>query len=196
MSDVCGGSSEPTTYSYHPRLGGAGVQLTLADDALQWLVGPREGRLRLADIARLNLRFQPAKFASATFELEILGREGSRLVAASASRTSLTAVRDQGPDYTRFVRALHGALEAAKVPVECRGGYGPLRWGLMVGLGLVAAVGLLVVVGFAAFQGQWSTAGIIGLLSVVVAWPTLETLVRNRPLRYRLDALPAHLLPG
>lgn len=196
MSVTSGPPSEPLIYSYHPRLGGAGVQLTLADGALEWLVGPREGRLALTDITRLNLRFQPAKFASATYELEITGREGSRLVAASASRTSLTAVRDQGSDYARFVRCLHGALAAAQVPVECRGGYGAVRWGLMVGLGLVAALGLLVVVGFAVFQGQWTTAAIIALLSAVVGWPTVETLVRNRPLRYRLEALPAHLLPA
>lgn len=187
--------SEPLTYSYHPRLGGAGVRLSLEEDAIGWLVGPREGRLRLTDVARLNLRFQPAKFASATFELEILGREGSRLVVASASRTSLTAVSDQGPDYAHFVRALHAALAAADVPVACRGGYGMPRWGLMVALGAFAVLGLVVVVGFGVAQGQWTTAGLIALLSAVVAWPTAETLLRNRPMRYRLDALPAHLLP-
>jgi hypothetical protein len=187
--------SEGLVYAYHPRLGGAGVRLALEGEALEWLVGPREGRLRVADIARLTLRFQPAKFASASFEMEILGRDGSRLVAASASRTSLTAVRDQGQDYARFVRALHGALADACVPVECRGGYGRARWGLMVALGAVAALGLLVVVGFALWQGQWSTAGLIALLSAIVGWPTAETLVRNRPLRYQLAALPAHLLP-
>ncbi|MFG1479409.1 hypothetical protein V5F53_12200 [Xanthobacter sp. V4C-4] len=188
--------SQALTYSYHPRLGGAGVRLTLEDDALGWLVGPREGRLRLADIARLHLRFQPAKFAAATFELEILGREGSRLVAASASRTSLTAVRDQGPDYARFVRALHGAVAAAGVPVACQGGYGRLRWGLMVALGALAGLGLLAVVAFALAEAQWTTAGLIALLSALVGWPTVETLARNRPIRYRLDALPAHLLPA
>ncbi len=184
------------TYAYHPRLGGAGVALTLQDDALQWLVGPREGRLKLADIGRLTLRFQPAKFASATFELEILGREGTRLVVASASRTSLTAMRDQKADYLRFVRALHEALARAGVAVECRGGYGRARWGLMMVLGALAALGLAGVVAFAASQAQWSTAGLIALLSVIVAWPTAETLRRNRPLRYRLTELPARLLPA
>ncbi|WP_454917209.1 hypothetical protein [Xanthobacter sediminis] len=188
--------SEAPTYSYHPRLGGAGVRLTLEDGALSWLVGPREGRLRLADIGRLNLRFQPAKFAAATFELEVLGREGSRLVVASASRTSLTAVKDQGPDYARFVRALHAALAAAGAGVDCRGGYGAPRWWTMAVLGAVAALGLAAVVGFALAQGQWTAAGLIALLSAAVVWPTAETLVRNRPLRYRLDALPARLLPG
>lgn len=189
-------SSEPITYAYHPRLGGAGVRLSLDDGGLSWLVGPREGRLRLADVARLRLRFQPAKFASATFEMEILGREGSRLVAASASRTSLTAVRDQGPDYARFARALHGALLAHGVPVECRGGYGAPRWWLMLVLGAVAAMGLLAVLGFALAQGQWTTAGLIALLTAVVGWPTVETLARNRPVRYVLSAPPAHLLPA
>ncbi|MFG1400789.1 hypothetical protein [Xanthobacter sediminis] len=188
--------TEALTYSYHPRLGGAGVRLALGEDALEWLVGPREGRLRLADVARLTLRFLPAKFASATFEAEIIGREGSRLVAASASRTSLTAVQDQGPEYARFVRALHAALVQAGATVECRGGYGAPRWWLMVVLGIVAAFGLAAVVGFTLAQGQWSTAGIIALLSVVVGWPTAETLARNRPLRYRLAAPPAHLLPA
>lgn len=189
-------TSEALTYSYHPRLGGAGVRLALEEGALSWLVGPREGRLRLADIGRITLRFQPAKFASATFEMEILGREGSRLVVASASRTSLTAVKDQGPDYARFVHALHGALAAAGAGVDCRGGYGPLRWWTMAVLGAIAGLGLVAVVAFAVLQGQWTAAGLIALLSAAVAWPTAETLARNRPLRYRLDALPARLLPG
>jgi len=184
------------TYAFHPRLGGAAVAVTLEGGALAFVIGPREGRLALADITRLHLRFQPAKFASATFELDIVGRDGTRLRLASASRTGLTNVRDQGPDYARFVRALHGALAARGAEVACRGGYGALRWSLMVGLGAVACLGLAGVVAFAAAQGQGITAGVIALLSVVVGWPMVETLRRNRPLTYRLDALPGRLLPA
>lgn len=188
-------AAAPLTYAFHPRLGGAGVRLTLDGETLSYVVGAREGRLRLADIARLHLRFQPAKFASATFEMDVIGAEGTRLRVASASRTGLTNVRDQGPDYAAFVRALHGALTTAGTRVECRGGYGALRWGLMVALGAVAGAGLVAVVAFALLERQWTTAALIALLALLVGWPMVETLRRNRPLVYRLDELPQRLLP-
>ncbi|MFG1200824.1 hypothetical protein V5F29_00325 [Xanthobacter aminoxidans] len=183
-------------YAHLPRLGGAGVRLELGPEALLWSIGPREGRLRLADITSVQLRFLPAKFAAPSFEMEIAGRDGTRLKAGSASRISLTGVRDQREDYAAFVRALHRALAASAAMPRCRGGYAPLRFWMMVAAGLAALGGLLAVFGFAILQQEWAFALFLGALGAFVVWPTAEMIWRNRPVTYTPEALPRHLLPA
>lgn len=183
-------------YSHLPRLGGAGVRLELVPEALLWSIGPREGRLALADITSVQLRFQPAKFAAPSFEMEIAGRDGTRLKAGSASRVSLTGVRDQREDYAAFVRALHRALAASGATLRCRGGYAPLRFWAMVAAGLLALAGLLAVLGFAILQQEWPFAMFLAALGAFVVWPTAEMIWRNRPVAYTPEALPRHLLPA
>ncbi|MDI4666110.1 hypothetical protein K9U40_17535 [Xanthobacter autotrophicus] len=190
------GAEEGATYACFPRLGGAGVRLQLVSAGLEFAVGPREGYLALADISAVTLRFLPAKFAAAAFEIEISGRDGTRLKTASASRISLTGVRDQGPDYAAFVRALHAALAARGSAAHFRGGYARWRFILMVTVGALALAGLLTVLGFALLERQWSFALFLGAMGAFVVWPTAETIWRNRPLRYTPDRIPPHLLPA
>ncbi|MDI4655501.1 hypothetical protein [Xanthobacter autotrophicus] len=184
------------TYACFPRLGGTGVRLELAPPVLEFAVGPKEGRLALADVTAVTLRFLPSKFANHSFEIELTGRNGTRLKTGSSSRISLTGVRDQGADYAAFVRALHGALAAAGSGARFRGGYGPWRFALMVAVGLAGLTGLLTVLGFALMERQWSVALFLVAMGAFVVWPTAEMIWRNRPLRYTPDAIPAHLLPA
>lgn len=190
------GRSDAATYTCFPRLGGAGVQLELAPPVLEYAVGPKEGRLALADVTAVTLRFLPAKFANHSFEIELSGRDGTKLKTGSASRISLTGVRDQGADYAAFVRALHGALAAAGSRASFVGGYGPWRFALMVAVGLAALAGLATVLGFALREEQWSMALFLGVMGAFVVWPTAQMIWRNRPVRYTPDAIPAHLLPA
>lgn len=201
MSGGVAEAAEGPAYACLPRLGGAGVRLALipagpAPVALEWSVGPREGRLALEDVAAVRLRFLPAKFASRSFEMEIAGRDGMRLKVGSASRISLTGVRDQGPDYAAFARAFHAALAGSPGERTFRGGYGALRFWVMVALGLAALGGLLAVLGFAITERQWSFALFLAALGAFVVWPTVETVWRNRPVIYAPDAIPPHLLPA
>ncbi|MFG1349151.1 hypothetical protein [Xanthobacter autotrophicus] len=183
-------------YACFPRLGGTGVRLELAPPVLEYAVGPKEGRLALADVTAVTLRFLPAKFAHHSFEIELSGRDGTRLKTGSASRISLTGVRDQGADYAAFVRALHGALAAAGSGACFSGGYGPWRFGLMVAVGVLALAGLGTVLGFALREQQWSVALFLGAMGAFVVWPTAQMIWRNRPVRYTPDAIPTHLLPA
>lgn len=183
-------------YSYLPRLGGAGVRLALAPGALDFAVGAKEGRLRLADIGEVRLRFQAAKFAGTAFEMELKARGGIELKIGSASRISLTGVRDQGADYAAFVRAFHAARAAAGGDCRYVGGFPAWRFRLMAVLGLATAAGLVAVIGFALAEGQGSAALFLGAMSLFLAWPTGQMVWRNRPVRYTPDAVPAHLLPA
>lgn len=184
------------TYACLPRLGGAGVRLALAPPVLEWAVGPREGRLALADITAVQLRFLPAKFAAPSFEVEISGRDGTRLKAGSTSRISLTGIRDQSAEYAAFVRALHAALAQAGSAAVFTGGYPRWRIALMLAVGALALAGLLTVFGFALAERQWSFALFLGAMGAFVVWPTAEMIWRNRPVRYTTDRLPRHLLPA
>ncbi|MFG1344287.1 hypothetical protein V5F59_05290 [Xanthobacter autotrophicus DSM 431] len=192
MNSAEGGAS----YSYLPRLGGAGVRLTLGPGVLLFAVGAKEGRLSLADIIEVRLRFQAAKFAGTAFEMELRGRDGTQLKIGSASRTSLTAVRDQGSAYAAFVRAFHAARGGAGG--ECRyiGGFPAWRFRLMAVLGVATVAGLVAVIGFALSERQWNAAVLLAALSAALAWPTGQMVWRNRPVRYRPEAVPAHLLPA
>lgn len=190
------GRSDAATYACFPRLGGAGVRLELAPPVLEYAVGPKEGRLALAEVTSVTLRFLPAKFANHSFEIELSGRDGTRLKTGSSSRISLTGVRDQGADYAAFVRALHGALAKAGSGASFIGGYGPWRFALMVAVGLAALAGLAAVLGFALREEQWSMALFLGVMGAFVVWPTAQMIWRNRPVRYTPDAIPAHLLPA
>lgn len=190
------GASPVAAYACFPRLGGAGVRLQLAPPVLEYAVGPKEGRLALADVTAVTLRFLPAKFANPSFEIELSGRDGTRLKTGSASRISLTGVRDQGADYAAFVRALHGALAAAGSEARFSGGYAPWRFALMVAVGVLALAGLATVLGFALLERQWSAALFLGAMGAFVVWPTAQMIWRNRPARYTPDAIPPHLLPA
>lgn len=188
--------SGPVAYSYLPRLGGSGVRLELVPGALAWSIGAREGRLALADITSVQLRFLPAKFAAPSFQMEISGRDGTRLKAGSASRISLTGVRDQKEDYAAFVRALHRALAAAGGTPRYSGGFGVVRFWMMVAAGTAALAGLLAVLGFAMARQEWSFALFLLAMGAFVVWPTAEMIWRNRPVTYTLEVLPRHLLPA
>lgn len=186
-----GGSS----YSWLPRLGGAGVRLHLAPPHLEWGLGLADGRMALSDIAEVRLRFLPARFGSASYEMELSARDGMRLKAGSMSRVSLTGVRDQKGEYAAFVRALHAARAAAGGTALYRGGFAPWRFWLMTLLGTITVAGLLTVLSAALLGAQWSFALFLAAMAAFVIWPTGEMIWRNRPVRYTPDAIPAHLLP-
>lgn len=182
-------------YSWLPRLGGAGVRLRLVPPDLEWGVGLAEGATALADITDVRLRFMPARFGTASFEMELFARSGARLKTGSVSRVSLTGVRDQKVEYAAFVRALHTARAVAGGGCLYRGGYAPWRFWLMALLGTFTFAGLAALLGAAMVQQQWSYALFLGAMSAFLMWPTAETVWRNRPVLYTPDAIPAHLLP-
>ncbi|MGE4371755.1 MAG: hypothetical protein AB7E29_02460 [Xanthobacter sp.] len=184
-------------YAYLPRLGGGGVQLALHEQALHWSVGPRTGVLALADVQRVHLFFQHAKFAASSYDMQIEGRDGTRLPLSSASRTSLTRVENQSADYAAFVHAFHQAMESSTArQVEYCGGYGRWRWSVMVLLGSITCLALLAVVGMEARDGEWLFSGLVAMFGLVLAWPMAEALWRNQPVIYAPQNLPRALLPA
>ncbi len=183
-------------YACQLRLGRPGVRLVLAPPVLEWTLGPRQGTLPLADIAALRLTWRPGQLMKASHHLEITARDGLRLEVGSVSRVSIAGVRDQGPEYAAFVRALHGALAAAGARPRCLAGFAPWRWWSMVALAAVSVTAALAVVLRAGEETRWSALLFFGFLFALVAVPALTAIVRNRPDTYAPDRIPERLLPG
>lgn len=182
-------------YACQLRLGRPGVRLRLAPPLLEWTIGPQQGETALADITRVRLTWRPGQLMKAAFHLELAARDGLRLEIGSVSRVSIAGVRDQGPAYAAFVRALHRTLTASGARPEYQAGFAPWRWRLMVGL-LVAAVAAALVMG-------WQVAGaapvhvtlFVAFMLVAVAVPAVTSVIRNRPERYPAGLPPERLLP-
>lgn len=185
------------SYAFVPRLGGPGRRFSLEPDRLTWEAGPTSGVLPLAQVRRVTLRLLPAKLGHESYEMEIRGAGGERVRLASVSRQSFTAVRDQGADYAAVVRALLAAL-AARGPaeVDCRGGYGAPRWWAMAGLGGIALLALLAVLGAALREGDFAFALVFAALLAALTFPAGRMVWRNRPVTFEPQSVPAHLLPA
>lgn len=192
------------TYAFQPRLGGGGTRLTLKDDVLTYQVGAREGRFDLRDVAGVRLVFRPAQLAHSSYEMRLRTWDKKRLKIRSLSRVSLTQAHDQRTEYAAFVRALHERLAylgtsgaiLGHPQVDFRGGYSGLRWWTVTVLGVLVLAMLVGILGMALLDRQWVFAGILALLSALMAHPTLEMISRNRPVRYRPTEPPDQLLPG
>lgn len=198
------GESGTLTYAFQPRLGGGGTQIALKDDVLTYQVGARGGRIDLRDVAGVRLLFRPAQLAHSSFEMHVRTWDKRRVRVSSLSRVSLTQARDQSAEYDAFVRALHERLAYLDASgailghpkVDFRGGYSGARWWLAMILGIFVLAALVAVFGMALMDRQWVFAGVLALLSALMAQPTLEMIIRNRPVRYGPAEPPEQLLPG
>lgn len=191
------------TYAFQPRLGASGTEITLAGDVLTYTMGPREGRIDLRDVAGVSLLFLPAKFAQSSFEMRLRTWDKRRLKVSSVSRVSLTQIKNQAEAYTVFVEAVHRRLAHLDTSgailghpkVVFTGGYSHIRWWLTAVVGLVALAVLVGIFGMALIDRQWPFAAFVAALSAFTALPTVEMITRNKPVRYRPDAIPPELLP-
>lgn len=188
-------AGEAASYAFQPRIGGAGARFSLAPGRLNWSVGPREGSLAFTDIREVRLFFSPAKLASASYEVLVVGAGGEKLRIGSVSRVSLTGIKDQGADYAAFLRAFLAALGASPARPAYVAGFAGWRWWLMVPLAIGTVMAMIAILGLALWRGQWVFTVLLGLLGAVVVWPTVEMLWRNRPGTFTPQDPPAYLLP-
>lgn len=187
-------------YAYRPRMMGAATRVVLdtraAEGMLEWTVGARSGRLPLGGITRLRLRHELGQLGSASYALIIESRDQPTLRLGSHSRAGLTALKEHGPDFVRFLGALHDALAREGVGVRYVAGLPAWRWWAMMALGLVTGAGIVWLAAAAFMSGMRTEAWVTLGLALVLAWPLAETMWRNRPGDYSPSAPPPRLLPG
>jgi hypothetical protein len=184
-------AAEPS-YAFKPSLMGAMCQFTLKPDALEWQIGRRSGRTRYDDIRAVRLSYRPVTTQSHRFVTEIWWRNQPKMTIVSVSWRSLVEQGRLDKNYAAFVTALHRRLGTgtqfyAGLPLAT-------YW---IGAVLFGVVMLVTgVMSVRALQlGQWSAAAIVAAFFLVFAVQIGNYFRRNRPGRYRPDAIPAAVLP-
>jgi hypothetical protein len=183
------------TYAYRPSLMGAPFEFRLTPNWLEWHKGRFTGRVAYDQVRRLRLSFRPVTMQSQRFLTELWPVVGPKLQIASTSVRGLVEQERQDPAYRAFIVELHRRMLAAGAQtIFEQGTLQVLYWpGLVVFV--AAALGLLVLTGQALFAGTWSGAAITGGFLVLLLWHMGPFFRRNRPGRYRPDALPEDVLP-
>ncbi len=195
MDDTTAVEAATPVYAFRPRMIGAEIAFRLGADSLEWSSGTRNGRVAYAMIRRLRLGFWFTNFMGRRYTAEIFPQGGGRLEIASLSARSLAGNENQGPAYRAFIVELHRRVARAGGDCRFEGGFAAWRWwpSLVVSAALGAAV--LFVIGRAVLAGQFGTGALMLALGALLAWQMVPMLTRNRPCRYRPDAIPGDLLP-
>jgi hypothetical protein len=183
------------TYSFKPSLMGAICQFTLKSDALEWQIGRRSGRTRYDRFRAVRLSYRPVTMQGHRFVTDIWSPDHPKIQIVSASWRSLVEQERLDKGYTEFVTALHHRLVAAGGGTQFITGVPVLTyWVGAIVFGVVMVMtGVMVV---RALQlSQWSVSAILAVFFLVFAVQIGNYFRRNRPGRYRPDAIPAVVLP-
>ncbi len=192
--DADAAQSEPV-YSYKPSLLGAPWEFRLTPAALAWAVGRRSGRVPYRQIQAVRLSFRPATMQSHRFLAEIWPEQGPKLTIASTSWRSMVEQERQDAAYHAFVCELHRRIVAAGPQGQFISGAAPHLYWPGLAVFAVAAFGLAGLTVRALQTAQWAAAAFVGGFFALFLWQLGGYFRRNRPGRYRPEALPAELLP-
>lgn len=193
MSGDAGGDT--VTYAYRPSLLGAPMEFQLTADALQWSAGNRSGRVTLRDVRLVRMSFSPATMQPHRFVTEIWADRTPRVDIVSTSWKSMIEQERMDAGYVAFVSELHRRIARAGAPARfVQGKPALLFWPGLV-LFAAMAVMLAALVPRALESHSLGAAAFIAALVAVFIWQGGNFFRRNRPGRYRPDALPAALMP-
>jgi len=200
MGDMNGDRAGPAAesavaYAYRPSLLGAPWEFTLTGDGIDWAAGAKSGRVPFRNVRRLRMSFKPANMQSRRFVTEIWGEGAPKLQIVSSSWKSMIEQERQDGPYSAFITELHRRIALAAPPADFERGTNPFSYwpGLMVFVSVEIA--LAVLIARAAQTGGWRAAAFITVFLALTLWQGGNFFRRNRPGRYRPDALPAELMP-
>ena len=194
QDEAAAGSGDPG-YAYKPSLIGAPCLFALKPDALHWQIAGRMGRVRYDRVRAVRLSFRPVTMQSHRFVTEIWSADNPKIQIASASWRSPVEQQRLDAPYKAFVTELHRRLAAAGSTAKFSAGMpAVIYWlGAAVFAALMLAMGVLLV--HAVWLKEWTGAAIVALFLVVFVLQLGNFFRRNRPARYRPDAIPAAVLP-
>jgi hypothetical protein len=183
------------SYSYRPSVLGAGWRFALTDDGLAWEFGRRSGCVPYRDVKRLRMSFRPLNMQTQRYMTELWSPGAPKLRIVSVSWKSMVEQERLDKTYSAFVRALHRRIADAGAAARFEQGSHPLLYwpGLVVFAGV--ALGFAGLIVRALQTGALSGAAFIGAFLALLLWQGGMFFRRNRPGLYRLDALPAAVMP-
>ena len=183
------------TYSFKPSLIGGSCEFTLKSDGLHWQIGARSGRVRYERIRAVRLSFRPVTMQSRRFVTEIWSTDNPKIQIISVSWRSVVEQARQDEAYSAFVTELHRRLaESGSVAQFTTGLPAVSYWfGVVIFVAVLFSMAAMIVKTLK--LGQWSVSAIIVAIFAVFALQIGNYFRRNKPSRYRPDAIPREVLP-
>jgi hypothetical protein len=187
--------SPDPAYAFKPSLIGAWCEFKLKADGLHWQMGLRSGRVRYERIRAVRLSYRPVTMQSRRFVTEIWSTDNPKISIISVSWRSLVEQERQDAAYTAFITELHRRLAASNSEVEFSTGLPAISYWLGVVVFALVMVTIAAMTVRALRQEQWSASAIIAAILAAFAYQIGNYFRRNRPVKYRPDAIPAEVLP-
>jgi hypothetical protein len=185
---------EPT-YSYRASAVGAPSQFRLTRDALFWDIGRRSGSAAYRDIRRVRMSYRPATMQRHRFVTELWPQGERRLDIASTSYRNIFEQERLDDAYKAFVGELHRRMARSGAPAVFETGAHPLHYWVAAIVFAGVTFGLFALIVQSLHAAVWGGAALVGVFSLMFLWHGVSYLRRNRPGRYRPDALPDVLVP-
>jgi hypothetical protein len=182
-------------YAFKPSLIGGICQFALRPDALEWQIGRRSGRVRYDRVRAVRLSYRPVTMQTHRFITEIWSADNPKIQIVSVSWRSIMEQERLDKAYSGFIAELHRRIAAAGAPVKFTTGL-PLvsYWiGIVIFSGVILATGGLFLRAIGSVQ--WAATAVVGIFFLVFAYQLGTYFYRNRPGRYRPDAIPPSVLP-
>jgi len=194
-SDIADEPPGEPTYAFKASLIGSMCQFTLKPDALEWQVGRRSGRIRYDTIRAVRLTYRPVTMQSHRFITEIWSSGSPKIQIVSVSWRSIMEQQRLDAAYAAFIIELHRRLAAAGAPARFSTGlpFATYWAGVVIFGAVLVATGSLLV--RAMNFDQWAPMVVVAIFFLVFAYQLGTYFYRNRPGRYRPNAVPAEVLP-
>jgi hypothetical protein len=182
-------------YAFKPSLIGRWYEFTLKPDGLHWQMGASGGRIRYERIRAVRLSFRPVTMQSRRFVTEIWSTDNPKIQIVSVSWRSLAEQVRQDGAYSAFVTELHRRLAASGSAAQFTTGLPVASYWLGVVIFVAVLISMAVMIVRTLKLEQWGASAIIGAIFAVFALQIGNYFRRNRPSRYRPDAIPREVLP-
>jgi hypothetical protein len=182
-------------YVFKPSLIGAWCEFKLKSDGLHWQMGVRSGRVRYERIRAVRLSYRPVTMQSRRFITEIWSTDNPKISIVSVSWRSIVEQERQDAAYVAFITDLHRRLAASKSEAQFTTGLPVFSYWLGVVVFVVVMVTIAAMIVRALREAQWSASAIIAAILAAFAYQIGNYFRRNRPVKYRPQAIPAEVLP-
>ncbi|HEX5506992.1 MAG TPA: hypothetical protein VFX37_00650 [Pseudolabrys sp.] len=188
-------SPAATTYSYRPSALGASWTFRLEGQAILWDTGLKSGRIPLRSIRRVRLSFKPLGTQPTRYRLEIWSEAAPKIELISTSSKSMVEQERHDPAYRAFALELHRQLSFVNDSVSFERGVNTIVYWLGFAVFTATSIVAAVLIVRAIEARAWQVAAIVGAFAAVFFWQAGRYFRRNKPGRYRPDALPGEVIP-
>lgn len=183
------------TYAFKPSLIGGSCEFTLKPDGLHWQIGVRSGRVRYERVRAVRLSYRPVTMQSRRFVTEIWSTDNPKIQIVSVSWRSVVEQARQDGAYSAFVAELHRRLAACGSVAQFTTGLPVVSYWFGVVIFVAVLISMAAMIVKTLKLGQWSVSAVIAAIFAVFALQIGNYFRRNKPSRYRPDAIPRDVLP-